>query len=192
MMQTVRINPSLPILSFATLLACGPDQPTVEPAASTNASEPAPSESDPEQAPTPIVDALGCQVLLTLAVERGKGRASGVVTLQARAKNLTDAALQLTLEDHCPNGSALFSGLAPEYDYYHTCTMGMCMREPSKVIALPPGELVDVESTLIHVEGQGCNGPISPGTSELSFSLALLAGANNPVLCGPEPVALRK
>jgi hypothetical protein len=164
----VRSNRSLPILAIATLLACGPNQ--------------APN--------TPTADAPdGCQVLLSLVAWRGRERATGV-TLQASAQNLTDAPLQLTIEDHCPNGKALFSGLAPEYDYYGTCTMGMCMREPKKVITLEPGLIVVIASTNIHPEGEGCNGPIAPGTHELSFSLALLAGANNPVLCGPEPVPL--
>jgi hypothetical protein len=217
MLAAVRITWSLPtvIVFTASLLACDSSQPTVEPD-STAASEPATSEpaaSDPvtpepvtpepepaEPEPTepstpPASESSGeCQVMLV--IEADKGKLAGVVMLQARARNLTDKPLKLTLKDRCPGGEAQFSGLESvqeSYDYYHTCTMGMCAPgRPAKVITLPPGELVDISSTQIDPDGDmPCDRPIPAGTYELAFTLPT-EGSGNPVLCGPDPLVLRR
>jgi hypothetical protein len=134
-------------------------------------------------------------VLLVLESEDANGKLAKVVMLQARAKNLTATPLQLTLEDRCPGGEAQFSGLESVqeyYDYYHTCTMGACMPGPPRVIALPPGEVVDISSTQIDPDGEmPCGAPIPAATYQLSFTLPT-EGAGNPTLCGPEPLVLRR
>jgi hypothetical protein len=211
----VQISWSLSTVALvaASLLACRTDKPNVEPADSTAASqpavtadpvtpepameEPATEAPDPAQTPTPpaVETSDECQVMLV--VEADKSKLAGVVTLLARAKNLTTKPLELTLEDRCPGGEAHFSGLESQdgsYDYYHTCAMGMCAGgRPPIVIALPPGELVDISSTQINPDGQKpCNEPIAAGTYKLSFSVSPAKGSSNPVLCGPEPFALRR
>jgi hypothetical protein len=52
----VQLKRSFPIvtIAIASLLACGPSQPTAEPEASTTASEPATSEPEPEPEPEPV------------------------------------------------------------------------------------------------------------------------------------------
>jgi hypothetical protein len=215
-MQLDRLLPT--IVAAASLVACGPGEPTVEPAAPTEASEPAKQEAEvevaaeaeveaevepePEAEPeqpttTPLSeDPDSCQVLLVIEAEGAKGQLGKPVTLQARAKNLTETPLELTLEDRCPGGPAFFAGLEPpdgSYDYYRTCNKGVCAERPPIVIALPPGELVDISSTQIDPAGkQPCNEPISPGRYELSFTLPLARGAKNPTTCGPEPLVLRR
>jgi hypothetical protein len=198
----------------ASLLGCGPAKPTVEPADSTPASQPETSEpetSEPETsesatvepaapepeapAPSAVETSDECQVMLVL--EADKAKLAGPVTLLARAKNLTAKPLELTLADRCPGGEAYFSGLEPRdgsYDYYRTCTMGACAGGgPPMVIALPPGETVDISSTQIDPAGEGpCNRPIAAGTYELSFSVRPAEGSSNPVMCGPEPLVLRR
>jgi hypothetical protein len=215
MLATVQISWSLSTVALVTasLLACRTDMPVVEPADSTAAtsepvtpdpvtpepatSEPTTSEPDPAQTPTPpaVETSDECQVMLV--VEADKAKLAGVVTLLARAKNLTAKPLELTLEDRCPGGEAHFSGLDSQdgsYDYYHTCAMGACAGgRPPIVIALPPGELVDISSTQIDPDGQtSCNGSIAAGTYKLSFSVSPAKGSSNPVLCGPEPFVLRR
>jgi hypothetical protein len=201
----------------ASLLACSAGEPTVEPADSTAASqpvtpepatpepatpepptvEPAPSEPEPAQAPTaPDVETSDeCQVMLV--IEADKTKLAGPVTLLARAKNLTAKPLELTLADRCPGGEAHFSGLETQdgyYDYYHTCAMGACAGgRPPIVIPLPPGEIVDISSAQIDPDGgRPCNGPIAAGTYKLSFSVSPPKGSSHPVMCGPEPLVLRR
>lgn len=175
MMAAVQRSRFLPIIVIS-LVACGSGQPTVEPATTPTAEAPD-----------------GCQVLLVIEAEGAKGQLDKPVTLLARAKNLTTTPLELTLEGRCPGGDARFSGLDPEYDWYHTCTMGMCMDgQPTKVIALPPGAVMDIASAQIDPDGQGCTRPLAAGTYELSFSLRFPEGASNPTLCGPEPIVLRR
>jgi hypothetical protein len=206
----VRVNSSLSVVTVVaiSLLACNTGQPTVEPtsdpAASTPAIEPEPEpepvapepEAEPEQTPSSESPG-GCQVQLLIDAPGAKGKLAGTVTLLASAKNLTDKPLELKLADGCPGGEAWFSGLeTPDgsYDYYHTCTMGMCApNRPPSVFALPPGEIVEIASTEISPDGKrSCNQPIAAGTYQLSFSLRPAAGASNPVLCGPEPLELRR
>jgi hypothetical protein len=116
-----------------------------------------------------------------LVIEADKGTLAGPVTLQARAKNLTTKPLELTLSDRCPGGEAHFSGLEVQdgsYDYYHTCAMGACAGgRPPIVIALPPGEIVNISGAQIDPDGRKpCNDPIAVGTYKLSFSLPLAHG----------------
>jgi hypothetical protein len=173
----VQINRLLSTIVITSLVACGSNQSTVEPAM------------------TPSVEAPdGCQVLLVIETDSANGQLAGQVTLLARAKNLTSGSLELTLQGRCPGGDAWFSGLDPEYDWYHTCTMGMCADgQPTKVIALPPGGAIDIASTQIDADGrQSCNRPIAAGTHELSFSLVFPEGASNPTVCGPEPLVLHR
>jgi hypothetical protein len=205
--------PSVLLIVTISLLACSSGQPTVEPAsqpaAPIHATEPAspaiepatpePKPQEPEDAPTqPSSESPGaCQVQLVLEAPGANGRLSGSVTLQASVKNLTDGPLTLTLEDRCPGGEAWFSGLEPpdgSYDYYRTCAMGACMDgRPPKVFALSPGETVEIASAEIDPAGKKpCNRPIATGTYQLSFSLHPVAGTSNPVLCGPEPLELRR
>jgi hypothetical protein len=132
-----------------------------------------------------------------LVIEADKAKLAGPVTLLARAKNLTAKPLELTLTDRCPGGEANFSGLETQdgsYDYYQTCAMGACAPgRPPKVIALPPGEIVDISSTQIDPAGdRPCLSPIAAGTYELSFSVSPAEGSSNPVMCGPEPLVLRR
>lgn len=202
----------------ASLLACISAKPTVESADSTAASlpatsepvtsepatpepvkpEPATSEPDPaesEPAPPAVEISDTCQVMLVL--EADKKTLAGPVTLLARAKNLTQKPLELTLPDRCPGGEAHFAGLEPKegsYDYYHTCTMGACAGgRPPIVIALPPGGIVDISSTQIDPDGnRPCNDPIAAGTYELSFSVSPAEGSSNPVMCGPDSLVLRR
>jgi hypothetical protein len=206
MLATVQSSwlPSTVTMVAASLLACGPAKPTVEPADSTAASQPMapepatsePAATEPEAPAPPAVETSDeCQVMLVL--EADKGKLAGPVTLLARAKNLTPKPLELTLADRCPGGEAHFSGLEPRdgsYDYYHTCAMGACAGgRPPIVIALPPGEIVDISSTQIDPDGnRSCNGPIAAGTYELSFSVSPAEGSSNPVMCGPEPLVLRR
>jgi hypothetical protein len=181
-------------------LACGPNQPSTAPAASTAVSTPVTSEpATPEPEPEPEPETSdSCQVLLIVEAVGAKGRLTGPVTLRASAKNLTDAPLELALTDACPDGEARFFGLEPtkdeRYDYYNSCAAGMCAGgRPSKVIALPPGETVEISSAQIQPAGdQPCNEPIAPGKYELSFAVVLAKGSSNPVLCGPEPITLHR
>lgn len=218
MLAAVQISWSLSVTVItASLLACSPGNPTVEPADSTAATpepatpepateepateepatpEPATEEPEPAEAPAaPVETSDECQVMLV--VEADKTKLAGTVTLRARAKNLTDKPLELTLADHCPGGEAYFSGLEPKdgsYDYYHTCMMGACAPgRPAIGIALPPGEIVDIASTQIDADGElPCDGPIAAGTYKLSFSVLPPKGSSNPVLCGPDPLVLRR
>jgi hypothetical protein len=66
------------------------------------------------------------------------------------------------------------------------------MDQPPKVITLRPGAIVEIASTEISPDGKKpCNRPIPPGTYGLTFDLRL-EGPSNPVLCGPEPLELRR
>jgi hypothetical protein len=208
MMPLVRISPTFPTLCLAaSMFACGPAQPTAEPAEPATAAptsdtseitppevEPAPSEAEPE--PAPEEPPTGCQVQLMLETNSANGKLASVTTLRASAKNLTEAPLELTLPDRCPGGEAMFSGLEPvdgSYDYYSTCAMGMCAPgRPARVIALPPGEVVEISSVEIHPKGKKpCNEPLAAGKYTLSFTVES-DRASNPVLCGPEPLELTR
>jgi hypothetical protein len=197
------------VMIIASLLACSTSKPAVEAADSITASqpatpepttmepEPATVEPEPAQPPAPSEPETSDECQIMLVLEADKGNLAGPVTLLARAKNLTANPLELTLADRCPGGEAHFSGLESQdgsYDYYHTCAMGACAGgRPPIVIALPPGELVDISSAQIDPTGKKpCNRPIATGTYNLSFSVSPAEGSNNPVLCGPEPLVLRR
>lgn len=188
----------------ASVLACRPDQPTPEPVASAPASdtsviappevEPAAPQVEPEPEAAPEEPPAGCQVQLLLETNSVSGKLGNPTTLRAVAKNLTPAPLELMLPDQCPDGEARFSGLEAAsggYDYYGTCAMGECSPgRPARVIALPPGEVVEISSIEIHPKTKTtCNGPLAAGTYTLTFTIDSEA-ATNPVLCGPEPLQL--
>lgn len=197
-------------IGSAPVLACQASRPTSEPNPAIVASEPEPEPkpepeppSEPEPEPEPpsepepsMATPDGCQVLLIIESDAANGRFAKPVTLTAKAKNLTEAPLELTMPDRCPGGEVNFSGLEPgegSYDYYRTCNMGACAGgRPSVVIALPPGEVVQVGGAEIHPDGKRpCNEAIATGSYSLSFTLPL-EGSNNPVVCGPEPIELRR
>jgi hypothetical protein len=222
MLASVQVSWFLSTVTMVTasLLACDTGQPSVEPTDTTAASQPVtpdpvtpdpvtpdpvtpePVMPEPQLEPEPeheqtsvppegeVSDA--CQVMLVLEA-RGDKKLVKPVTLLARAKNLTSTPLELRLKDRCPGGEAQFSGLGDAYDYYATCAMGACAGgRPPRVIALPPGETVDISSTDIAPDGDApCNEPIAARKYELTFTLPL-EGASNPVLCGPTPLVLRK
>jgi hypothetical protein len=217
MLASVQVSWFLSTVTMVTasLLACDTGQPSVEPTDTTAASQPVTPEPvtpepvtpepvmpEPQLEPEPeheqasdtpegeVPDA--CQVMLVLEAH-GDKKLVKPVTLLARAKNLTTKPLELTLKDRCPGGEAQFSGLGDAYDYYATCAMGACAGgRPPRVIALPPGETVDISSTDIDPDGDApCNEPIAARKYELTFTLPL-EGASNPVLCGPTPLVLRK
>ena len=202
MLPVVRIPASPIIVCLASLLACGSREPVaVEPTSSITTPPPTqPPEPEPEPEPSePAIEAsTDCQVqLLVKADGASNGKIAGPFTLRANAKNLTDAPLQLTLPDSCPDGEATFSGLetarVSHYDYYGTCAMGMCAGgRPPIVIDLPPGEVVTIVSTEISPKGEGpCNEAIAAGTYKLTFKLRSDKHPN-PVLCGPEPLRLTR
>jgi hypothetical protein len=199
----VRISLTFSSLCIAaSVLACHPTQPTPEPvtpAPASDTSEITPPEVEPparQTEPDPASDEppAGCQVQLLLESDSAPGKLGNPTTLRAVAKNLTAAPLELMLPDECPDGEASFSGLEPadgSYDYYGTCAMGMCAPgRPARIIALPPGEVVEISSIEIHPNGKKpCNGPLAAGTYTLTFTIDSGA-ASNPVLCGPEPLQL--
>ena len=212
MMLRVRISLTFPSLCLAaSMLACGPAQPTAQPSVepvepATPASdtseitppeaEPAAPEAEPEHAHASDERPTGCQVQLLLETDSVNGKLGNPTTLRASAKNLTAAPLELMLPDRCPGGEAAFSGLEPadgSYDYYSTCAAGMCAPgRPARVIALPPGQVVEISSVEIHAKGKKpCNEPLAAGEYTLSFTIDSTA-ATNPVLCGPEPLQLTR
>lgn len=188
----------------ALVLACRPTQPAPEPvtpAPASDTSEITPPEGEPparqvEPEPEPEPAPAGCQIQLLLESDSASGNFGNPTTLRALAKNLTPAPLELMLPDQCPGGEAHFSGLESAsggYDYYGTCAMGMCAPgRPARIIALPPGELVEISSVEIHPKGRKpCNDPLAAGTYTLTFTIESEA-ATNPVLCGPEPLRLTR
>jgi hypothetical protein len=117
-----------------------------------------------------------CDVELSLRV---RGR-----EVTAVASNRTAAPLELTLPSRCPEGSIRFAGLPARWDYYGTCTAGMCPPEPPVKVTLPPGTAVDL-ATIRVAARPPCNPVLPPGRYPITFTLP--DGATAAKVCGPSP-----
>lgn len=110
--------------------------------------------------PTSTAGSAACPVdVVTVArVERDD------VVLEAIARNVSTAPVEVELPDRCPRGRVAFDGFGDAFDYEDACARGACLgpRTPERV-RLTPGERARIASTVVALHRSSCHAAVGPG-----------------------------
>jgi hypothetical protein len=93
---------------------------------------------------------------------RGRQKRDGVM-LEASMRNRSNARIEVTLVNACPNGAAELLGLPKGYDAYSACNRGACVDMSPRRVIVPSGAERVIATTTIHPRGDACNAPLPEG-----------------------------
>jgi len=122
---------------------------------------------------------------------RGRQKRDGVM-LEASMRNLSDAQIEVTLVNACPNGAAELVGLPKGYDAYSACNRGACVDMSPRRVIVPSGAERVIATTTIHPRGDACNEPLPAGVYMITAQPRIVRGAAETCSAAPYRMALSR